>query len=176
MDGEQRGDEIVLTGILEQVAAGSGVQRAANVFLRVIGGEHQQTRGGRLGPDAARGFDAVQLRHPHIHERDVRLVLAVRGDRRVAIGGFGDDGEARVEFQDSGQAHAHDEMVVGEQQTDGRGGFHGSGTVSEIVVPSAVLSRVREPPILAARRFMPSRPKVPEPVISKKIAFWKNPG
>jgi len=52
--------------------------------------------------------------HSHIEHRDVGPMLAVRDDRGVAIGGLSDDGEARVEFQDGGETHADDKVIVGE--------------------------------------------------------------
>ena len=69
-DSEQ---QFLGAGVLQQEPGGPGAQRVEDVLIEVEGGEHHDL--GRAGPechDLPGGLDAVEARHPDIHEHDVR--------------------------------------------------------------------------------------------------------
>ncbi len=65
----------------------------------------------------ARRLDAVQVRHPHIHEHDVGLQLASEPDRVGAVDGLPDDVDARVRPQKRSEPGPHHGLVVRDQHT-----------------------------------------------------------
>ena len=65
-----------------------------------------------------RGCNAVLLRHDEIHDDDVRLELERPRDGLLAVAGFADDFETVLSAEKRRQPHAHDGMVVGNQNPD----------------------------------------------------------
>ncbi len=118
-DGSDRGDQIVLGGILQQVGAGAGLKRLEHVAL--VGVHAQENDGGlrQLGGDLPRGFDAVQDRHGDVHHDDVRLMqfsasaTASRPSEASAM-----TVKSGLAFEQQTQALAHDGVVVGEHNAD----------------------------------------------------------
>ena len=83
--------------VLEQEAAGAGVQRVVHVLVEVEGGQHQDPRAGRVGRDDPPGrLDPVHDRHAHVHQHDVGALLAAQPHGLRAVGRGADDGEVRL--------------------------------------------------------------------------------
>ena len=116
MDG---GDEIGFGGVLDEIAAGAGLESAKQIGLVGMHAENdglgERMRGGELGD----GFDAVENGHADVDHHDVRMESGGEFESLAAVGGLGDDFEAGVALQQKAQAGAHEGMVIGEQDADG---------------------------------------------------------
>ncbi len=85
-------DQIVRFGVLEQVARRACLQRLDHGFVGVERCEHQHS-GGYPGcrSDTRSRLHPVELRHPDVHQRDIRLLVDHQGDAFFAVGGLPDD-------------------------------------------------------------------------------------
>ena len=91
--GDNRADgafHVFICFVLEQVAAGSGIQSPYHVaFIRVHAKD--DNRGTRiLVKDLTDRLQAIEQRHADVHDYDVRLKLVGETYRLPAIGGFSD--------------------------------------------------------------------------------------
>jgi hypothetical protein len=86
------GQELGRLERLDQVADGAGVGRLLDQLLVGEGGEHQHGR--PVGGDLPGGREAVQLRHLHVHDHQVRVQLAGEPDRLLPVAGLADHGMA----------------------------------------------------------------------------------
>ena len=71
--------------VLEQEAARPGTQAGEDVLVEVERRQDEHARAAAGGDDPARGLDAVDPRHAHVHEHDVRIAArrpAARPRRR----------------------------------------------------------------------------------------------
>jgi len=84
------GDQRALVERLGQILVGAGFESGDDV-LAVGFGRHQNDRHERqtgVGLDLPAGFDAVHLRHHHIEQDQIGMVLPCRGQRFFPVGGF----------------------------------------------------------------------------------------
>jgi hypothetical protein len=65
-----------------------------------------------VSDDAASRLEPVQLRHPHVHQDDVRVRLSGDGDRLVAVSGLADDVDVRLELEDHAKPGPDHWLVV----------------------------------------------------------------
>src|SRR6266849_7547455 len=114
-DGFDCGDQITVSVGLENVAARAGLDDVAN---KLIGEVHREDEDAGLGKgfvDAARGFEAVEVRHADVHDDDVRLELLDEGDRLAAGFGFGADFPALLGGQQAFEAAADDVVIINDE-------------------------------------------------------------
>ena len=71
--------------------------------------------------DATRRFDTVDLRHPDIHQDDVRIEASGQRHGLGAGGGLSCDPDAVVCVEESGESGSHHRLVVGDEDADGHG-------------------------------------------------------
>ena len=109
--------EVVAPHVLEQEAAGPGVERVVDVVVLVERGEHDRAGAG-LGAHGLRGLDTVQAGHPDVEEHDVGVVLGHGGDRGGAVGRLGHHLDVGLGVQDHREAAADEFLVVGEHHPD----------------------------------------------------------
>ena len=113
-------DELVGVGVLEQEAARAGPQGVEDVVVAVEGGEDEYL--GQVGlDDLAGGRDAVEDRHLHVHEHDVRAQLLCCVDCLAPVGRLADDLDVRFDSQDHREPAPDQVLVVDEQHSDRRG-------------------------------------------------------
>ena len=112
---------------------------------------------GSAAEQAARGLDAVQLRHGHVHHHDVGLQLLGQFDGFAAVARFAHDLHVGLRAQDHLEALAHHGVVVSQQDADL---FHSSaGTRTSITTPWPGFDcTVTSPPALRARARIPIIP------------------
>ncbi len=79
-------------------------------------GDHAGVRRGRR--QAARGFDAVQLRHGDVHDHDVGLQAFGQFHGFAAVAGLADDLHVGLRAQDHFEALAHHGVIVSEQDAN----------------------------------------------------------
>ena len=77
--------------VLEDVGLGARLQRAGDVLVGVVGGQHDDPRLRVDGANPADRLDAFHHRHPQIHQRDVGPVALEGLHRLAAVGGLGHD-------------------------------------------------------------------------------------
>src|SRR5262249_5344434 len=110
--------------------------------------------------DAARRFEPVDARHADVHQGDVgnQLVREVRGFGAVA--GFADDFDVWLGVEQGAKTGAHEQLVVGEQDTDKEREGAG-GRASRRPPPPGARPISNAPPSAAARSRMPTMPLPP---------------
>lgn len=107
------GEQIFGGGVFEQVATGSGLQSPVDVFVGVVGGEDDDAGVGVEAANLLDGGHAFEDGHSQIHQGDLGLVLLVKGDRFLAVGGFGNDGHIAGTIDDRDDAVPHDRVIFG---------------------------------------------------------------
>ena len=141
-------------GILEQEAAGPGLQCAMHILIQVEGRDHddgQWVRDVRAGEPAG-GLDPVEDGHPDVDEADIGAQTAGEPHRLGAVGGLRDDLDAGLRVKDHGQAGPDDVLVVGDQHADRHTGPPCFGTTaSTLQPPSGTEPARRVPPRSVAR-------------------------
>ena len=111
-----RGDQVLGGDVLEQEAAGPGGQRRVHVLVQVERGQHDDPRavpGPCGGQDPPGRLEPVHLRHPDVHQHDVRPVLERGRDRLPPVRGLGHHLDAR-RAEDQPEAAADQRLVVGD--------------------------------------------------------------
>ena len=106
--------------VLEQVAAGPGLDRPHDVGVGVVGGQDQHGRAVRAPREAGRRLGAVHDRHPQVHEHHVGPQPAAQHHRLGAVGGLADHLEVALLAEHGHQAGPHDGVVVDDEQPDHR--------------------------------------------------------
>ncbi len=94
-------DEPLTPDVLEQVAGSTGTQGLVGALLCVERGQHQHPRPGPGGHDPS---GDLHHRHPHVHERHVRLRSQDQPHRLRAVRGLAQDVDAG-ELESAGLAH-----------------------------------------------------------------------
>ena len=92
--GLDRRQQIGLAERLDEVAEDACLDRARDELLLPVRGQHHD-RDRALVEDAPRRVDAVELRHLHVHDREVGLQLERERDRLLAVARLADDVHAR---------------------------------------------------------------------------------
>jgi hypothetical protein len=101
MDGLDAGDEQLRLDVLDEEPAGPAAQGLVHVVIHVEGRQHDDAGlvvTQRHHP--AGGLDAVEIRHPHVHQDDVRPKGARQLDGFGAVAGLSDDLEVRLDLQE----------------------------------------------------------------------------
>ncbi len=113
-DGTNGGQEVLVGGVLQQVGARAGGEGADDIGL--VGVHAQDDHGWRRIELLRAGghLDATQLRHADIDNEQVGSMLFAQARGFDTIGGFTDDGMARV-FQQTPQPPSHDTVIVSQQ-------------------------------------------------------------
>ena len=115
--------------------------RRYDVGVGLVRREHEDPgRVGALGqgPDR-RG--AIDIRHPQVHQDDVRVQGFGHGDRLRSVGRLAEHLELRVALEDPAQPVTHDRVIVDDQEpdrthdSDPAGGAPMAGTRADIAVP-----------------------------------------
>jgi hypothetical protein len=104
-------------GVLEQESTGAGAQRVIDVFVHVVGCQHQHARpAGRTGgDDLACRFESVHAWHPDVHQHDVRSASSRGLDRVDTVFGLAENAEVGLGVEDHPEPGAHERLVVGDQ-------------------------------------------------------------
>jgi hypothetical protein len=106
-DGPHAGQQLSRRGVLEEEAAGAGPEGRVDVLVEVEGGQDEDVGRGPGGDDPAGGFDAVHVRHPHVHQDHVGLERPSRRQRSDAVAGFTDDLDVGLALEHGPEPDAH---------------------------------------------------------------------
>ena len=66
--------------------------------------------------DQARRLHAIHLRHPHVHQHDVRSQPRGGGDRLATVAGLAEDRHVGLGVDHHPECHPHQLLVVGQEQ------------------------------------------------------------
>ena len=100
--GVDRLHQQLRTGVLEQEAAGAGLQGAVHVLVEIEGGDDDdRERVFDAGPGELPGrLDPVHLRHADVEQAHVRPQRAREGHRLAPVRGLADDLDAGLRVED----------------------------------------------------------------------------
>ncbi len=103
---------------LENVTLGACGQDALNLDVAEFGGQRDDPRVGKFGPDCDDGVDPGNSRQPQVHQRDIRPVQAVLEDGLFAGGGLGDKFQAGFITEHRGERLPEDPVIVHAHHAD----------------------------------------------------------
>src|SRR4029077_2910227 len=95
-----------------------GLERAMDVFVSVVHGQHD---GSCLWVDLANGANGFHAAHDwklQDHQHDIRPLAEETGDGFLAGRDGSDDGAIRLAFDDELEALSHDAMVVHDENAN----------------------------------------------------------
>ena len=110
--------------LFEQVAAGAGVECAAQIAGAGEGGEDDDAGAGLGELEVGGEFEAGLLGHFDVGDDDVGREIAGELEGLAAVGGLGDDGDVGLEIEEGGERSAEHGLIFGEEDADRRGGGH----------------------------------------------------
>ena len=127
-DGSYRRCELFGRDVLEDEAAGAGLECPVDVLVGVEGRQDDDLEW-PVGSfeDGGGGGQAVHLGHADVHEHDVGAVFVGGLDGFEAGAGFGDDVDVGLVVEDHGEATAHEGLVVDDDDADGHVGSGSRG-------------------------------------------------
>ena len=145
--------------MLEQKAGGAGGQRVEDVLVQVIGGQDHDVRVEAHRGEPTGGLDAVESRHPDVHQHHVGAKAARGLDRRQPVFRFADHLDVRLGLEDHAKAGAHQRLVVDDQNADRHqaAGLTGSRATTANPPPGRGPA-LKAPPKSATRSRMPMIP------------------
>ena len=112
------GQEFLVGGLFQQVAAGALLERLAHIGGVVVHREDENRRLG-CGPlDLGRDLETAAPRHGDVEQNDVGLVQARLPHRLFCAPGFVFDRDLRVGVQEQTQAGTDKRVVVNDQDTN----------------------------------------------------------
>ena len=146
-------------GVLEQVARRARLDGAQDVGVGLVGGEHDDP-GARHGFEQPRGgVDAVQPRHPQVHQHHVGGQRAGRRDGLLARARLADHHDVGLAVEHAAHTRPYDRMVVHQQHRD-----HAVGTSTRTVVPVPGTESTRSVPETCSTRPRMAASPYPPPV------------
>jgi hypothetical protein len=92
--------------VLEQKAARASPQSGIRVFVEVEGGEDDDPRAPAGRHELARRFNAVEDRHPDVHQNEVWVKPRCHLDDFAAVGSVADNLKVCLGIEDHTEAHA----------------------------------------------------------------------
>ncbi len=105
-------DEFFGGGVLEEVACGSGLEGAGDVFGVVEGGEDEDFGVGVEGDDRTCGCNPVHDGHSDVHENHVGGDGFEEGDRGFSVFRFADDFKIGFGFEQGAESSADEGLIV----------------------------------------------------------------
>jgi len=105
--------------ILENEAAGAGLNDLLNEVVGLVHGEDEDFRGGRGFADLAGGFDTVEKGHADVENGDVRFVFGGLFDRVAAVDGLRADFPTAAGFDQYAQARRGSRPVRNPRPSNG---------------------------------------------------------
>jgi hypothetical protein len=122
--------------VLEEKAARAAAERVVDVLVEVEGREHDHPRRALpVGGHLPGRLDAVHDRHAHVHEDDMRALLAAELHRLLPVGGGSHDAEVVLRAEQGPEPRADDLLVVDDGDTDGHVDAFGIGSSASTANP-----------------------------------------
>src|SRR5436305_1587713 len=166
-DLANRGHDLVVGRLLEDVAAGARRERLAHVARFVLHGEDEHLRVWVLVLELGKGFQAGLLGHDEVEQDYVGVQRPRLEDGIAGVARLADRLQALLRLEQKPQAATDDGVVVDDEDPDA----HPRGTSATIVVPAPGRDSISSrPSTKESRSRMPSSP-TPSP----GTALWSKP-
>jgi peroxiredoxin Q/BCP len=117
-DVAHRLDELVVRGLLEQVAGGAGREGLAHVARVVLHRENEDLRLRRRLEDVRRRVETASARHDDVEKNDVGLVQAGEADRLFGVSGLVVDLDVGLRFEQETEPRPDKGVVVDHKDVD----------------------------------------------------------
>ena len=117
-DSTNRLDELRLRRVLEEEPARPALQRPVDVLVVVEGGQHQHAGGPGPLEDPPGRFQAVQHRHPDIHQHHTGTKARDDADRLQPVRRLADHPHSRFMVKDDADAVADKALVICDHDRD----------------------------------------------------------
>src|ERR1700730_5786523 len=158
-DGDHRIDQARLVDLFQKIAGGAGHDRLVDGIFVGVRGQHDHLAPQVAAEDLATGVDPAPSWHPHIEQDDVGTQQRGLVHRILWRGGFTDNPDARIGFEDRSQPQPDHLVVVGDQQANGPSIHRLYGNTASRRVPApGALSNSRVAPSSRTRSSMLARP------------------
>jgi hypothetical protein len=120
-DDTDRREQLLRRRVLEQKPARPGPQRREHVLVHIERRQHQHPDPRRLwiGGDTPGGLDAVEHRHPDIHQDHIRVLPLGDSDRLLSSGRLTGERHVAGQAELDPEAIAHQRLVIGDRHPDG---------------------------------------------------------
>ena len=128
--------------LLSRKPGGAGLQRAADLRIAFIGGQHQHAGMGEIAANRLQRRDAAHVRHRDIHDGDVGTASGIRTDRGVPVARFAGQLHVRLRRDGFRQAGAQHRVVIDHQYADRGDGSHGIKR-AHAIPPAGAVENVR---------------------------------
>ena len=111
-------DQLFRRSVFEHEPACTGAQRRMDIVVEVERGQHHHPGVGVAFADRAARLDAVQDRHPDIHQHDVGVRASSELDGRCPVGRLADDCQVGLGLQDHAESDPDHLLVVDQHHAD----------------------------------------------------------
>src|SRR5258708_11032563 len=126
----------------------------------IVGGRREHLGLRLAGADAPQCLESPHARHGEIHDHHIRCEIEKQLAGRLAGVGLADDRDLHARLQQEPKSHAHDGVIVDEQDAYHDDAAKGISAVRR-VPPPAALATWKDPPNWVTRSLSPRRPKCP---------------
>jgi hypothetical protein len=106
------GDQQLRRCVLEQKAAGAGLERLVNVFGQAERGQDEHTGRRLVARDAPSRFEPVYTRHADVHEDDVWPQPSRDVDRFDPVTRLCDDLDLLIDFEQLSKARPDESLII----------------------------------------------------------------
>ena len=137
-DGADGGEQLGRRRVLQQEAAGAGLEPGEDVLVEVEGGEDEDLAGRAGGGDRGGRRDPVHARHPDVHQHDVGVQGRCHADPGRPVAGLADDLDVGLGLQDQPEPHPEQGLIIDEQYPDHAASPSSSGSRAETSQPAGL--------------------------------------
>ena len=157
-DGPDCGNQILRARVLEDEAGGTSLDRAPQDLVLAERREHENVERVVAATQLRGRGDAVESRHPDVHEDDARVEGREFLQRLPAIGALGHDLEPVRWRENSRQPRTNERLVVDDRDSDQRRHSPFTGSSQRTRQPLGVAPAANSPPSAVARSCIPISP------------------
>src|SRR4029077_3950817 len=165
-DGTDRGQQLDISRLLDDVAGRAGLERGLQVRRIVVHREHEHAGARRDPHQLLDRLREVGSGHGQVEQHDVRRSCLSTANRRGTVPDLAHYVHVGLRVDEQLEAGPEDRVVVGDEPPDGRHARYARrvGKWAVIVVPPPARdSTSSEPPSRAARSRMTCRPRCRSP-------------
>src|SRR5262249_37936153 len=105
------------------------------------------------------GLDAVEPRHPHVHQDHIRVERVCELERLDPVRGLADELDVGAGVEDHPEAAANERLVVGDEDADAQGASESGKRAATAKPPPGAGPADSEPPKTPTRSRIPIRPR-----------------
>ena len=116
-------DQFDRLGVFDQKTAGASTNRLGDILVELERGDHHDPRARqyRIRDDLFGRPEPVAVRHPDVHQNNVRAFACHEGDRLAAGGGLANDLKIRLGLEQAAETRTDQLLVIGDRHADRHG-------------------------------------------------------